>query len=132
MSADEKAPWPLPRNFLRPCVLLLLREESAHGYDLLQRLRPLGFVRDDHGGLYRALRALEQDRLVRSSWDESGSGPARRVYRVTRAPAWRSSTEARGASRTSARHSTRFSIAPAKPDGLIGKSYALAVFFNDP
>ena len=85
MSADEKAPWPLPRNFLRPCILLLLREESAHGYDLLQRLRPLGFVRDDPGGLYRALRALEQDGLVRSSWDESGSGPDRRVYRVTRA-----------------------------------------------
>jgi PadR family transcriptional regulator PadR len=85
MSADEKAPWPLPRNFLRPCILLLLREESAHGYDLLQRLRPLGFVRDDPGGLYRALRALEQDGLVRSSWDDSGSGPDRRVYRVTRA-----------------------------------------------
>ena len=39
----------LPRNFLRPCVLLLLREEPAHGYDLLERLRPLGFTRDDPG-----------------------------------------------------------------------------------
>jgi PadR family transcriptional regulator, regulatory protein PadR len=84
MPSDDRAPWPLPRNFLRPCILLLLREESAHGYDLLQRLRPFGFVRDDPG-LYRALRALEQDGLVRSSWDESGSGPDRRVYRVTRA-----------------------------------------------
>jgi PadR family transcriptional regulator, regulatory protein PadR len=83
MPSDDRAPWPLPRNFLRPCILLLLREEPAHGYDLLQRLRPLGFVRDDPGGLYRALRALEQEGLVLSSWDESGSGPDRRVYRVT-------------------------------------------------
>ncbi len=28
----------LPKNFLRPCVLLLLREQPAHGYDLLERL----------------------------------------------------------------------------------------------
>jgi len=83
MPGDDKAQWPLPRNFLRSCILLLLREEPAHGYDLLHRLRPLGFVRDDPGGLYRALRALEQDELVGSSWDDSESGPDRRVYRVT-------------------------------------------------
>jgi PadR family transcriptional regulator, regulatory protein PadR len=87
MAGNEQERWPLPRNFLRSCVLLLLREESAHGYELLQRLRPLGFVRDDPGGLYRALRALEDEGLVRSSWDESGTGPDRRVYRVTRAGA---------------------------------------------
>jgi PadR family transcriptional regulator, regulatory protein PadR len=83
-APDDLSPA-LPKDYLRPCLLLLLREQPAHGYDLLQRLRPLGFVRDDPGGLYRALRALEQDGLVRSSWDDSGSGPDRRVYRVTRA-----------------------------------------------
>jgi PadR family transcriptional regulator, regulatory protein PadR len=76
---------PLPRNFLRPCLLLLLREQPAHGYDLLERLRPLGFARDDPGRLYRTLRALEREGLVRSAWQPSSEGPDRRIYRLTRA-----------------------------------------------
>ena len=74
----------LPKNFLRPCLLLLLREQPAHGYDLLERLRPLGFSRDDPGRLYRALRQLETDGLVRSVWEKSTSGPDRRMYELTR------------------------------------------------
>jgi PadR family transcriptional regulator, regulatory protein PadR len=85
MSTPEPVEPALPRNFLRPCILLLLREQPAHGYDLLERLRPLGFVRDDPGRLYRTLRALEGDGLVRSVWEGSDSGPDRRVYELTRA-----------------------------------------------
>src|SRR5437764_479669 len=33
----------VPRSFLRPCVLLLLREQPAHGYELLERLQAFGF-----------------------------------------------------------------------------------------
>ena len=80
MSAE----LPLPKSFLRPCLLLLLREQPAHGYDLLERLRRLGFVRDDPGGLYRALRSLERDGLVRSGWTSSATGPDRRMYELTR------------------------------------------------
>ena len=74
----------LPRNFLRPCILLLLREDPAHGYDLLERLRAFGFVESDPGGLYRALRKLEDEGLVRSAWEESSTGPDRRRYELTR------------------------------------------------
>ena len=73
----------LPKNFLRPCLLLLLHESPAHGYDLRERLRPLGFSRDDPGRLYRALRALEADGLVRSTWHPSAGGPDRRTYEIT-------------------------------------------------
>lgn len=82
MSTPELS---LPRNFLRPCILLLLREEPAHGYDLMERLRPLGFSRDDPGRLYRALRGLEEAGLVHSAWEPSQSGPDRRIYTPTRA-----------------------------------------------
>jgi PadR family transcriptional regulator PadR len=75
----------LPRNFLRPCVLLLLREDPAHGYDLLERLTAFGFVESDPGGLYRMLRKLEDEGLVRSAWERSTSGPDRRRYELTRA-----------------------------------------------
>ncbi len=84
MRTDDAAPA-LPKSFLRPCLLLLLREQPAHGYELLERLRPLGFAGDDPGGLYRALRALESDGLVHSAWEPSRSGPDRRIYELTRA-----------------------------------------------
>jgi PadR family transcriptional regulator PadR len=73
----------LPKNFLRPCLLLLLHERPAHGYDLRERLRPLGFSRDDPGRLYRALRTLETAGLVRSKWQSSSGGPDRRTYELT-------------------------------------------------
>lgn len=75
----------LPRNFIRPCLLLLLREQPAHGYDLLERLRTFGFDGSDPGGLYRALRRLEEDGLVHSAWEGSDAGPDRRIYELTRA-----------------------------------------------
>jgi PadR family transcriptional regulator, regulatory protein PadR len=81
---SEPAPA-LPKNFLRPCLLLLLREESAHGYDLLERVQSLGVDGSDPGGLYRALRALEREKLVRSVWEPSETGPDRRIYEITRA-----------------------------------------------
>jgi poly-beta-hydroxybutyrate-responsive repressor len=74
----------LPRNFIRPCLLLLLREQPSHGYELLERLRPFG-LEQDPGGLYRALRALEAEQLVRSAWEPSTEGPERRIYELTRA-----------------------------------------------
>ncbi len=82
MPTDAAA---LPKNFLRPCLLLLLREQPAHGYDLLERLRPLGLRSDDPGGLYRTLRSLEREGLVRSAWEASSAGPHRRIYEITRA-----------------------------------------------
>ena len=81
----ELARHVLPKNFLRPCLLLLLHESPAHGYDLRERLRPLGFSRDDPGRLYRALRNLEEAGLVRSTWQSSTGGPDRRMYELTAA-----------------------------------------------
>lgn len=72
-----------PRNFLQPCLLLLLGERADHGYDLANRLRDLHVAEGDPGAVYRALRGLEQHGLVRSTWQTSDSGPARRTYRLT-------------------------------------------------
>jgi PadR family transcriptional regulator, regulatory protein PadR len=72
----------LPRNYVRPCLLLLLAEGPAHGYDLLEQVGQLG-LRADAGGLYRTLRAMEQEGLVESWWEQSQAGPARRTYVLT-------------------------------------------------
>jgi DNA-binding PadR family transcriptional regulator len=60
-------------------VPLLLSEGQSHGYDLLVRLADFG-VKVDPGGLYRTLRAFEREGLVRSRWETSDAGPARRTY----------------------------------------------------
>jgi PadR family transcriptional regulator PadR len=73
----------LPRNFQRPCLLLLIGEKPSHGYDLLDRLRDLGFKQADPGLLYRSLRAMEQEGLVKSDWEVSELGPPRRRYELS-------------------------------------------------
>ncbi len=72
-----------PRNFLQPCLLLLLREQPDHGYELAARLRPMHDGDGDAGAVYRTLRGLERLGLVRSEWQTSDVGPARRTYYIT-------------------------------------------------
>ncbi len=81
-AADE-VPVGLPRNYLRPCLLLLLAEGTSHGYELLDQVSEMGLDRVDPGGLYRCLRAMDEEGLVRSHWEPSTSGPARRTYSLT-------------------------------------------------
>lgn len=75
----------LPRGYLRACVLLLVAEEPVHGYELLGQLRKLGLSKPDAGAVYRVLRGLDAEGLVRSWWSSSAAGPARRLYQTTAA-----------------------------------------------
>lgn len=79
----NEVPGGMPRNYLRPCLLLLIAEQPAHGYELLEQIGEFGMDAADAGGLYRSLRAMEQEGLVRSWWEESDSGPRRRTYTLT-------------------------------------------------
>lgn len=80
MSPIDTSLSGMPRSFLRPILLLLLAEGPSHGYDLLEQTTELGLERTDPGGLYRTLRAMEQEGLVQSWWEASVAGPARRTY----------------------------------------------------
>ncbi len=71
---------------MEPALLLLLREQPTHGYDLLERLPELtGEQRVEMGNLYRLLRGLEDEGIVTSEWDSSSPGPAKRRYALTKA-----------------------------------------------
>lgn len=70
-------------TYLRSCALLLLSEGPRHGYELLAELSERGYGSADPGGLYRALRSMEDEGLVTSSWEHGDFGPARRVYAIT-------------------------------------------------
>jgi len=91
---------PEPRNFLQPCLLLLLREQPDHGYELAVRLRPMHDGDGDAGAVYRTLRGLERAGLVRSEWQTSDVGPARRTYFITRAGICSLDEQARGLCQT--------------------------------
>jgi poly-beta-hydroxybutyrate-responsive repressor len=56
-----------------------------HGYELLERIGDLaGAERSvDAGNLYRVLRALEEEGIVRSEWNAELPGPAKRTYELT-------------------------------------------------
>jgi poly-beta-hydroxybutyrate-responsive repressor len=71
-------------RFGEPALLLLLRERATHGYELLEQLPQLtGETRVDMGNLYRVLRVLEEDGLVRSEWRDEEPGPSKRTYEIT-------------------------------------------------
>jgi PadR family transcriptional regulator PadR len=75
----------ITRRFLKPVVLLLLAEEPYHGYELMGKLNDFGI---DHSNmdpsiLYRLLRNIEREGLAASSLNDSGAGPARKVYTLT-------------------------------------------------
>lgn len=72
-----------PKNFLRPCLLLLLDEHSDYGYDLRERLAQFSASSGDAGTIYRILNAMEDEGLVCSAWEPSPNGPQRRRYRIT-------------------------------------------------
>lgn len=72
------------RGFVQPRLLLQLVKKPAHGYELMEALSATADdPAPDPGTLYRTLRALEEDGLVRSAWDTEGAGPARRVYELS-------------------------------------------------
>ncbi len=71
-------------RFVEPAVLLTLDEGEAHGYELAESLASwLPDDRIDLGNLYRMLRALETEGLVRSEWQSEQSGRSKRTYRLT-------------------------------------------------
>jgi len=73
------------RNWLVPVLLLMLREWSSYGYELMAKMAAFGFNTMNAGTFYRTLRQMEKDGMVSSSWDTSEGGPARRVYSITKA-----------------------------------------------
>lgn len=74
-------------RFVEPVVLLLLKKKGrSYGYDLSSDLQQhaLTDAEIERAALYRTLRQLEANGNVKSEWETDRSGPARRVYRLTR------------------------------------------------
>jgi poly-beta-hydroxybutyrate-responsive repressor len=75
----------LTGHLLSSSLLAFLRRWNAYGYELVQELAKAGLPHFDSTTVYRTLRQLEKAGLVSSFWDTSESGPARRMYSLTKA-----------------------------------------------
>ena len=71
-------------RWIEPFVLLLIAEGPIHGYSVISQLNKLGLNADgvDVGMVYRTLRELEAEGLVRTKWGLE-EGPPKREYRLT-------------------------------------------------
>ncbi|MBA4179261.1 MAG: hypothetical protein C0506_01605 [Anaerolinea sp.] len=83
--ADADARPRLHGELLSTSLLAFLKNWNAYGYQLSQRLAEAGMPDFDSGTVYRTLRQLEKTGMVSSFWDTSESGPARRMYSLTKA-----------------------------------------------
>src|SRR5215218_9446748 len=82
MAAEQKIEA-RPRDWLTPVALVVLKEESSYGYELMESLEGFGFEQISAGSLYRTLSRMEQEGLCKSEWETSEGGAARRMYSIT-------------------------------------------------
>jgi DNA-binding PadR family transcriptional regulator len=74
-------------RFIEPVLLLMIHERgSSYGYDLSGDLEKYAFTDAaiERAALYRTLKIFQRNGFVTSEWDVEGSGPARKVYSLTR------------------------------------------------
>lgn len=62
-------------------AILYLSEKEHYGYDIMRNLKDEGLVVEE-GTLYPILRRLEEDKLLSSRWETTGSRP-RKYYVIT-------------------------------------------------
>jgi PadR family transcriptional regulator PadR len=85
MAAPEERRSQLLRGVLDLCLLAVVEEEPAYGYEMTKRLRARGLSIVGEGSIYPLLGRLERDGLVDTYRAASNGGPPRKYYRLTRA-----------------------------------------------
>lgn len=71
---------------VEPAVLAALLASDGYGYDIRKTILEMtdGTLEADVGGIYRALKRLEEQGAVVSRWcEDTASGPRRREYELT-------------------------------------------------
>jgi PadR family transcriptional regulator PadR len=91
MSPVSERSSQLLRGVLDVCLLAVLVDEPAYGYEMTRRLAERGLDVVGEGSIYPALGRLERSGLVEPFEQPSEGGPPRKYYRVT--PRGRSALE---------------------------------------
>jgi PadR family transcriptional regulator PadR len=75
----------LLRGVLDLCLLAVMEEGPAYGYEMTKRLRARGLSIVGEGSIYPLLARLEREGLVETYRAASNGGPPRKYYRPSRA-----------------------------------------------
>jgi PadR family transcriptional regulator, regulatory protein PadR len=84
MANGEGRRSQLLRGVLDLCLLAVVAEEPAYGYEMTKRLRARGLSIVGEGSIYPLLGRLERDGLVETYRAASDGGPPRKYYRMSR------------------------------------------------
>ena len=84
MANREERRSQLLRGALDLCLLAVVEEEAAYGYEMTKRLRARGLSIVGEGSIYPLLGRLERDGLVETYRAASNGGPPRKYYRASR------------------------------------------------
>lgn len=71
------------RGVLDLCLLAVIEEGPAYGYEMTKRLRARGLSMVGEGSIYPILGRLERDRLVETRRAASNGGPPRKYYSLS-------------------------------------------------
>ena len=74
----------LLRGVLDLCLLAVMDEGPAYGYEMTKRLRARGLSIVGEGSIYPLLARLEREGLVETYRAASNGGPPRKYYRPSR------------------------------------------------
>ncbi len=81
MAIGEGRRSQLLRGVLDLCLLAVIEEEPAYGYEMTKRLRARGLSIVGEGSIYPLLGRLEREGLVETYRAASNGGPPRKYYR---------------------------------------------------
>jgi PadR family transcriptional regulator PadR len=83
MANDGGRGTQLLRGVLDLCLLAVIAEGPAYGYEMTKRLRARGLSIVGEGSIYPLLGRLERDGLVETYRAPSNGGPPRKYYRAS-------------------------------------------------
>ena len=81
MAAGSQRRTELLRGVLDLCLLAVISDGPAYGYEMTKRLRERGLAIVGEGSSYPLLGRLERDGLVETYRSASKGGPQRKYYR---------------------------------------------------
>lgn len=83
MARSEHRRSQLLRGVLDLCLLSVVEDEPAYGYEMTKRLKARGLAIVGEGSIYPLLGRLERDGLVETHRAVSNGGPPRKYYRAS-------------------------------------------------
>ena len=81
--ASESRRSKMLRGVLDLCLLAMVVDEPAYGYEMTRRLRERGLSTVGEGSIYPLLGRLEREGLVATHRASSDGGPPRKYYRFS-------------------------------------------------